>query len=75
MGNSSEATQQLVVDSAIPAGTLIIPSRTTAGFGGIIPNLAGVYWCYGLSVSTSEGLGTLIELDGGRFPVSVDEIT
>lgn len=75
LGNAAKSTQQMVTDSAIVAGKLLIPSLTTAGFVGPVPNIAGVYWCPGMSISTSEGASTLIEVDAMRIPVSVDEIT
>ena len=75
LGNASSLTIQGVTDKQIFAGQLLIPSLTVAGEVGVIPNIAGVYWCVGLAISTSEGAGTLIEIDASRFPISVDEIT
>lgn len=75
LGNAAGATLQGITDKAIAAGTLLVPSQSTAGNLGTTPNVAGLYWCVGLSLSTSEGAQTMIEFDGGRFVIGVDEIT
>lgn len=75
LGNAAGATLQGITDKAIAAGTLLVGSQSTAGNLSTVPNVAGLYWCVGLSLSTSEGAQTLIEFDGGRFVIGVDEIT
>lgn len=75
LGAAAHTTMQAIADSVIAAGRLLVPSSTTAGNVGNVPNIAGVYWCVGLSLSTSEGAQTEIDIDQGRFPISVDEIT
>ena len=75
LGNAAGATSQLITDKQVFAGQLLVPSSTVAGEVSTVPNIAGVYWCVGLAISSSEGATTLIEADVSRFPISVDEIT
>ena len=75
LGNACKSTNQLVLDAQLPAGSLVIGSRVTAGYGGAIPAVAGMFWCVGMTIGTNEGAGTVVEIDAGRFPVGVDIIT
>lgn len=75
LGGANEATILLVTDKQVQAGQLLVPSLTAAGNASTVPAVAGVYWCVGMALSTSEGATTLIEADPERFPISVDEIT
>lgn len=72
---AARQTTQAVADAVITAGSLLIPSRTTAGYLGNVPAIAGIYWCVGFAGNTSEGAATEIDLVQNLFPVSVDEIT
>lgn len=69
------STMYAISDSVIVAGKPLIPSSITNGFLGAVPAVQGVYWCVGMSGSTSEGAGCGIELYQNLFPISVGEIT
>lgn len=72
---AARATLYGIADSAINAGTLLIPSANTNGQLGPPGSVAGVFWCVGAAGSTSEGAGTGIEVYQNLFPLSIDEIT
>jgi hypothetical protein len=71
----ARSTAYAIADSAIVAGTLLVPSAATNGFLGPLGAVAGIYWCVGVAGSTSEGAGTGIELYQALFPMGVDVIT
>lgn len=71
----AKSTAYGITDTAIPAGTLLVPSLLTNGYLGSPGAVAGVFWCVGAAGSTSEGAGTGVEVYQSLFPLSIDEIT
>jgi len=75
LGGGQRRTSQAVTDGVVPFDTLLVGSATTAGYVTSLPATPGSYWSPGLSLTTSEGAGALIEFDPRPQIVNVGVIT
>ena len=68
-----DKTLKMQANGAIPAGQFVVSDGT--GKVRLVPQVAGLYWCVGVSRTTSVNSGDLLEVMPTLFPLGVDVIT
>lgn len=75
LGSGQTESAVGITDSVVPYGTILVPSTTAAGQLKAMPNVPGIYWGVGLSISDSEGVGAQIMFDPRVAAYGVDVLT